>query len=408
MGVGQSLANASSVSGSTWGLLAAVATAVVAIATLVLREAQRRRTDLDQKVANAVDASIGKTLLEYREFEVAVRTTLESTAQSATDIERQLQERLSVSESQAARLGELLDHAADLVPRLESSQSAMPSRLLSEAMRAATPEEALGPLSALLASDEAGADNLELAGDVARQKFGAEALARALYRRAVEINPSRVAAQASLILLETNAGALTIDEGRAQISALAKANPGNRNAISEALNLYATYEDYDGMLGLVDELLAVDDNKAILWRNRAVALSHIGRPSEVEAAYARSYAIANDADDDDERSNTARPYVAFLLQMKRYEDALRILEDTLDRDPEEDRLLLMLGELWDKRGDREKAMQCYDVALTVASNPTSSRIIRDRRQRLARRALLIESGILKDESAGSRRGLPST
>jgi len=400
----QFAAVASGLSGSSWGLIAAIATAAVAVATLVLRELQRRRADLDQKVANAVNASIGRTLLEYREFEIGVRASLEEAVESATQIQLQLQERLSGSEAQSARLGELLDNASDLVPRLETSRSAIPSLLVSEALRAATPEEGLGSLSALLASHDAGADNLELAGDIARQNFGADALALALYERAVQINPARVAAEASLILLQTNAGSLPLDEGRIRISNLAKANPDNRNAISEALNLYTTYDDYAGMLELVDELLTIDEQKALLWRNRAIALSHLGRRDEVEAAYARSYEIASSKGDVDERSNTARPYASFLIEREKYDDASRILEGALAGDPAEARLLLTLGDLWDRREDRQRALRCYEAALAIKPNPNEARIILDRRERLVLRARFVEEGILKGDAYGPGSG----
>lgn len=76
-----------------------------------------------------MSASIGRTLLEYREFEGTIRSSLEATANTAADIEGKLRERLSSSEQHSDRLSALLEKATDLVPRLESAEAVFPAVL---------------------------------------------------------------------------------------------------------------------------------------------------------------------------------------------------------------------------------------------------------------------------------------
>jgi tetratricopeptide (TPR) repeat protein len=388
--------------GSNWGLIAAIITAFVAVAALVLRELQRRRSDLDQKVADAVSASIGRTLLEFREFEASIRASLETTVRTAADIEEQLRERLSVSEAHSGRLADLLARAADVVPRLETSRSAIPSMLVAKALRS-DPQEGLDALSALLTADRATVDDLESGGDIAIQRFGANALALELYERATQINPDLASAMASVVLLQTRSGQLSIDEGRARMSELARSNPNNRNALSEALNLYSGSEDYEGMLQLVDELLETNERNALLLRNRAVALMRLGRIDECEQAFIRSYEIARERGDDDELSNTARPYARFLMEASRYDDARDVLEGALAGDPESTQLLTILGDLLSKDDDPDRALRCYQAALDASTNPVEHSAAERRLRRLVAREELVKNGLLsKSDSPGPK------
>ncbi len=101
------------------GLIAAIATAAAAVATLFFRELARRRTDLDEKVEKAVNARIGNTLISLREFESKAKASLEETMSSGAEIEQHLKERLDLSEQQTNRLSELLEKASSVVPSLE-------------------------------------------------------------------------------------------------------------------------------------------------------------------------------------------------------------------------------------------------------------------------------------------------
>ncbi len=390
------------ISGTLWGLIAAGATAVIAIVTLVLRERQTKRENLDQKVANAVNAGIGRTLLDYREFEADVRTSLDAAAKSAAGIEHQLRERLEGSEEHSKRLAELLERAADVVPRLETSRHAIPAMLLAEAARAESPDDALGLLSALLDAKDATADDLEAAADLARERFGADALALALYKRATATNPALVTAQASLLLLQTHAGLIPLAEGKIGLSTLAKDNSTNRNAVSEAFNVFTTYGDYAGLLILVDELLALNSELALLWRNRAVALVHLGRTSEGEEAYRRAYEISDAKGDDHERSNTARPYAVFLMEERQFDRAAAVLEGALGGDPDSSGLLRLLGDLSGKMADDQRAALYYKEALASRPNPNEARMIQMRLDKLAARSRLKGRGLLAQDEGHAK------
>jgi tetratricopeptide (TPR) repeat protein len=385
---------------ASWGVVVATATAAVAVVTLVLRELQRRRADLDQKVNDAVSAGIGRTLLEYREFEAHVRASLEATVRVATEIEHQLQERLQGSEERSARLEALLANAAEIVPRLEASRTVIPSMLLVEAAQAQSSDEALGYLSSLLDATDATGDTLETAGDLARERFGADALALALYERATQRNPSLVSARASEILLKTKGGQLSLEQGREAMSDLVKSNPHSRNALSEALNLYAAYYDYQGMLELVDELLALDAEKPLLWRNRAVALDNLGRKEDAETAFARSEELTEASGEDEERANTARPYALFLMRAGRLKDARRVIQGALVGDPGSTGLLRQLGEVWEKGGNEERAKSAYEAAVAAKPNPDEARLIQARVERLIARNRLNAAGLLESDAAG--------
>jgi len=146
-----------------WRVIAAVTTAVVAVVAFVVRELKARREDLDTKVDRAVDAAFGKTLRDLRAIESTAKDTLDAAVEGARMTEAQLRERLEASQVDQAKLAELLQTAAGIVPQLEASQTAVPPLLL-ERLPTASPQEGLSLLSALLASREASSSELETGG----------------------------------------------------------------------------------------------------------------------------------------------------------------------------------------------------------------------------------------------------
>jgi tetratricopeptide (TPR) repeat protein len=377
-----------------WGLVAAVATAIVAVAALLLREMQRRRADLDQKVSDAVSASFGRTLFELRQFEDDVKESVAVAARSATDIEQQLRDLLETSEARSERLTELLSNATDIVPRLEAAQFAVPSLLVAQAMKASTLQEGLEHLSALLRLEVASGDELEAGGNIAMQRFGANSLAIELFDRATKQNPTNGSAAASSIRLRAQAGALGPNEALSQISEVAKRLPLDRNAISEALNFFTEIDDYEGMLSFVDELLETEPENALLLRNRAIALIALGRPEEGEAAYDQSYRLARERGQENEVSNTARPYAGWLIRQGRLDDAQRILEGALGADPDSADLLRLLGDLLDMRNDPDLAAWCYETSIAASANPTDIAVTESRLRRLHAKLELRKRGFL--------------
>jgi tetratricopeptide (TPR) repeat protein len=388
-------------SGGDWGLVAAIATAAAALATLLFRELQRRREDLDQKVANAVSAGLGRTFLEFRELEEGAKETLSAVLETATGIEKELRERLEVSEEHSARLAELLDQAAEVVPQLSDSRSALPSLLVYQAI-GATPEASLPYLTALLGSELAASDELVTGGNIASSR-GATSLALELYAKALEINPLDADAAASLIRLRTRTGQLSPAEGIAEMTEVMSRHPNERNAMSEALNLFVELDDYEGMLEFIDERLKGDDRNPLLWRNRAIALAELRAPQgDVIKAYERSFALGFELGNESEVSNTARPYASFLRRSRRYKDARTIVETALAGDPRSAQLMLLLGDLEEGDGRAESAEWCYLEAKKHADRPGESTSAEQKLQDLEARRTLRQRGLLATMQDGRR------
>ena len=97
---------------------------------LLVREFQRRSEnrrrsveDLDARVTRAVDAGLGKSLLELRELESPARSSLSEAAASAHKVEAQLVGLLSNATENSSRLESLIAAAAELVPGIESART---------------------------------------------------------------------------------------------------------------------------------------------------------------------------------------------------------------------------------------------------------------------------------------------
>ncbi len=396
------LAGVSSLDASGWGLVAAIATAVAAVGTLIFRELARRRTDLDQKVANAVSASIGNTLISLREFESRATTSLNETVKSAAAIEQQLEARLETSEERTMRLSELLEKATSVVPTLETSRSAIPALLLAEARRS-PPEEALNSLSSLLANDQATPRDLEAGGDLAKEGLGADALALALFEKATTLSSAQVGSRAVAIQMRARAGRQSLEDARSELAELTMANLSNRRVVVAATNHFSDFEDWEGMLALLDRLLAQDPQRALLWRNRGVALDRLGRRDEAGEAYARAYQISRESGDLTELSNTVRPYAAFLMNQTRHPEARTVLEDALSHEPDSAQLLRQLGELWERLCDDERSRKCYEAARNASNNPSEQELVGAQLRRLTTREMLVREGILAVSDGHARR-----
>jgi tetratricopeptide (TPR) repeat protein len=381
-------------SGGDWGLVAAIATALAAVAALAVREFQRRREDLDQKVANAVSAGLGRTLLEFRDIEAGAKASLDAVLNTATGIEGELRERLEVSETHSKRLAELLEAAADVVPQLEQSKAALPTQLVIQAMNA-DQDTALSYLSALLNSELASADDLTTGGNIASRRFGASALALDFYSKALEANPRDADAAASAVRLRARAGQITLEEGIVKMTEILSEHPRDRDAISEALNLFVEFDDYQGMLDFVDQRLENDPTNPLLWRNRGIALMELRRPKdEVIEAYSKSFELALEHGTESEASNSARPYAGFLIRMHELAEAESIIERALVTDPESAQLLLLRGQVEAASGQFKTAEWCYTTAITCARSPSEAATAEADLRKLRALQTLSERGVV--------------
>lgn len=138
----------------SWAVAAPAVTAVVAVIALVVREWQRSREDLDQKIQRSVDASLGKTLLEFRDLEAEAKKSLEAASSAATQTSQQFDGLLSEAQEHGRQLKKLLEDAAAIVPQLSAASLTYPSALLNEA-RSQPPAVALACLNGILDSDAA-------------------------------------------------------------------------------------------------------------------------------------------------------------------------------------------------------------------------------------------------------------
>lgn len=388
--------------GSSWGLIAAIVTAVAALVTLLLREFQRRREDLDQKVSNAVSAGLGRTLVEFRQMEEGAKETLNTVLANAERIENALRERLAVSEQQAERLSELLTQASDVVPRLADAQTSVPSLLLQHA-ETAEPATAVGSLIALLKSEFASSDVLTDGGNVAARRQLGPALALELYDRALALNPNDADAMASGIRIRTTVGQLSIEQGIAQITEVVERNPLDRHAASEALNLFIDFDAYGDMLRFVDrQLEAGTGNTALLWRNRGIALRALQRPpDEIIDAFRRGFDLATESGDEGEISNMARPYAGFLRRTGKLDDARVVVQAALKGSPRDAQLLCVLGDLESDAGRFDSAVLCYELAVECADSPAEAQFAHRHLTNQKVRQVLVERGVLATISAPS-------
>ncbi len=222
-----------------------------------------------------------------------------------------------------------------------------------------------------------------------------------MYERAVQTDPLLGSAQASLILIQASDGRLPRDEARDQLAGLARGNPRNRNLLSSVLNFYSRTEQYEAMLELVTDLITINPTGAILWRSKAIALAELGRDKDADEAYKRSLELVAAEDNAGELANTARPYVAFLLENHRYDEAHTVLTEALEAEPGEALLLLQLGELLSKQNSQEQARVAYTLALASSSNPSERSAVEDRLAKLDGLEGLRAAGLLNQEGKTS-------
>jgi len=397
-------AAAASRDGGGWGLVVAIVTAVVAVVTLLLREVQRRKEDLDQKVAGAVNAGLGRTLLEFREMEESAKRALNAVLDNAERMERELKERLVTSETQSERLQELLARAAEVVPRLTESEAIVPALLLAQA-EGDDPDTAMAAAVALLESEFVTSDVLTRTGDIAARRLMATSIALGLYDRAVKLNPNNADARASAIRLRTTIGQLSPEEGTRQIAEVAHRNPLDRSAVSEALDLFIHLDDYAGLLAFVEQQLESGHGSAsLMWRNRAIAMRELRRPSaEVSEAFQRSFELALETGEAVEISNNARPYAAYLRRAGDLDRARGVVEVALRVEPREALLLLLMGEIESDSGNYESAAWCFETAARCATTPNEQRMAKRRIEDQRLRAELAERGVIS-AVARSERG----
>jgi len=353
-----SLASATAVSsGPNWGLIAAVATAAVAVATLILREWQRSRADLDAKVDKAVNARLGTFLISINEIQEKARANVDEMVASAKSSAETLQSLVKSTEPDRRKLEELIASVTEILPDVERLQDVLPRILLDRATKSDEPREIAGFLTQLRDSGYSTSQDLAEGGNLAISKLSADQLAHSLFNAALRRNPRNLVAEAAGIRIATRTGVLDPGEASQRMTALALANGGNLNLINEVVNFYLLEsKDYEALQRLLQQLFdraEVSQIKSFLSRNLAVILDQTGAADEdIVRAYEDSLKQSKTKSD---LTNVARAYAAFLLKTNRLERMRQLLTSALRLDPTSAVLLRSFGEFQIRMGDFDAA-----------------------------------------------------
>ena len=368
--------------GTDWALIASIAVAAAAVAGLALREWQRSRENLDAKVQQAVNAAIGSTFHQFREIEASVRAEIsdaisEGSAKLRTEAEhaRSLASRLETDRAQldellpiAGRLGELLERAEGILPSFDSS---IPIILLQQAKGTTDYLQKTALLTQMLEVADAPSEELETAGDIARQELGNNSLAESLYKAAVDADPSRLSSRAEYLAIRIRRGGPEASGLLSELTDLANTNLGNRYVIARLFDMYIQADQYEQLRDFCLVALEARPDSGILWRNLAIALRQVGTPAgEVIAAFAK--ALAAGRTESDGIVNTIRPYASYLVsKVGDLDGAEELVLEGLRAEPREAQLYIILAKIYVERRDRDTARQLLQLAVKYG-NPRES------------------------------------
>lgn len=198
---------------------------------------------------------------------------------------------------------------------------------------------------------------------------------------------------------ELRLGISSREKALSKVCSLARANPNSMTIASQAMNAFISVDAYSEMLTLIDELLVVAPpaSAQLFFRNRAIGLQYTGgTPEMISEAFSRSMEVAMDAQLG--ISNAARPYVAYLLRNRRYDDARRVLQVALRADPLESQLLRQLGELESAEGHPDQARKCFERAIPLADNDAEREGAAAGLQRLDALEVLLADGLISADA----------
>ncbi|MEU9395496.1 tetratricopeptide repeat protein [Streptomyces sp. NPDC048324] len=363
---------AAGVSPTGWGVIAACATAVVALMTLTFNQMKQHKESIDEKVSKAVDAKIGRTLTDLRASESEVKVT----AEEAQHIEQQLREGLAQSKESYRDLGKVIQSATNMLPAIKKSVIAIPGELVRMARKAeATGEvsDANAYLSALSASNEGSSWDYEAGGDVAK-RLRSYRLAADLYEKSTTMNPLNSTAVASLIHTQAALGQLTKEEVSKRATEHAMKYPHNREVIGKCCNAFISLEDYEGLLQFCNELMKRAPEEPIIWRNLAIALEELAAPAtDISKAYDNHLSYISKRGDE-KLDNVIRPYLRFVLRERQYEKAREILKKALRENPRSIELLESYAEVEIADSNLDQAALCYEKIAEISDGGDSDEI----------------------------------
>jgi tetratricopeptide (TPR) repeat protein len=303
--------------------------------------------------------SIGQLEAQARQRLEGLTQSLDSKQKSLADElelrERKLAELSEVTMRQTAELDGALKRANALIPHIESSE-VIPSQLYFDAHQTSNQTEKAGLLNAILHHPDSDSNTLEIAGDLARNQLGNRRLARRLYERSIERDPSNVSADSELQVLLVRES-VDRESARQRLLNLALANPNHAVVLNNCINAFIECDDYSGLLEFSRKFEGISSQKRLLWRNIAVAHMHLNAPpEEVRSAFDRAL---QDADEGD-FVNAARPYINYLIRTRQLEEALSLVDRALACAPERSELHLLKAQALRLKPDIGRCIESYE------------------------------------------------
>jgi tetratricopeptide (TPR) repeat protein len=360
----------------------------------------RQEDQLQQQIKREVEASFGTILRDLRDLELEGRKRLAEVIESIDERSKALNTEIADKESklklltdqsteQASQFEDLVARANELLPVLDTA-GLIPSTILIRAQKSSDPAEKTALLNEVLEHSESDAIQLERAGDIARQELDNPLLAEALYNRAFTIDPDAITARAEYLHLMARKPRER-EQARTAIMELAEENPSNRTVINCFVNFLIHIDDYPTLEQKAGQLLAKSSEKALLWRNIAVARMELNKSAaEVE----ESFEAAFEHSDDQDFVNTARPYARYLSKLGNNERAEDIIVRALRILPSEGSLHMLRGDIHRTSGRLNEAVESYGW-VTRLGDPLE-KLIAERRIRDIR--LLAEIGLADNAS----------
>ncbi|MHB8960589.1 MAG: hypothetical protein ACYDAN_13280 [Candidatus Limnocylindrales bacterium] len=280
-------------------------------------------------------------------------------------------------------LRELLQPGATPEPHLPDLRGAAipPYIILVRAHSSRDYAEKQGLIQAVLEHPDADSDDLESAGDIARQELRDDAVARQLYERAVAVDPRNVSAEAELLHLMASSPTER-DAAVTRVLSLALSHPEHRVVVARALDALIEVSDYERMLKFVDEMLEKSSLHGILLRNRAVAMMELGgSPDDIAATLEDALRAATGEGRADVIANVARTFARFLRDRgpDSLPHALSVAEDAIKRFPSSAELHVLRGQVLKDMGEYRDASIGFEIAERLGPPDISAIATRERR-----------------------------
>jgi protein O-GlcNAc transferase len=123
----------------------------------------------------------------------------------------------------------------------------------------------------------------------------------------------------------------------------------------------------DEAVDALQRSIALDPSDSLTWSNLGAAHWAQGRLNQADEAYAKSLSLSP------ENSLHARNYARLLTERQQPERALKLLEEALNRDPNDVSAWLLAGNALQVMGDMNQARSAYERALAAAPGSSTAR-----------------------------------